>query len=75
MSPNKDAVANPAYKEVCRGKTTHVEVLHLKFDNRKISFEELVKFFYSFHDPTTQDRQGNDTGTQYASTVFYHNEK
>ena len=46
MSPNENAIANPAYKLVCTGKTTHVEVLHFRFDNTKVSFEELVRFFF-----------------------------
>ena len=75
MSPNTDAVANPAYKAVCRGDTTHVEVLHIKFDKNVVSYEELVKYLFTFHDATTKDKQGNDRGTQYASTVFYHSEE
>ena len=63
MSPNDDAIENPKYREVCGGKTTHVEVLHLRFDSNKVSFEELVKYFFTFHDPTTKNQQGNDTGT------------
>ena len=53
MSPNEDAPANPKYREVCSGKTTHIEVLQLRFDNTKVSYEELVRYFYTFHDPTT----------------------
>ena len=75
MSPNKDAEANPAYKKVCTGTTTHVEVLHFRFDNTVISYEELVKYFFTFHDPTTRNKQGNDNGTQYASCIFYHSEE
>ena len=74
MSPNEDAPKDPLYREVKQGDTTHVEVLHLKFDNRKISYEELVRFFFTMHDPTTFNKQGNDKGTQYASTIFYHSE-
>ena len=74
MSPKKDAPAHPKYKEVCSGTTTHVEVLHLRFDNTKITYEELVRYFFTFHDPTTWNRQGNDKGTQYASAIFYHSE-
>ena len=73
MSPDKDAPANPKYKEVCKGTTGHVEVLHLRFNNKIVSYEELVKFFFTFHDPTTKNKQGNDKGTQYASAIFYHN--
>ena len=72
MSPYKDAVEAPAYKNVCSGTTTHVEVLHIRFNNSVISYQELVKFFFTFHDPTTLNKQGNDKGTQYASVIFYH---
>jgi len=60
MSPNENAVANPKYRQVCGGDTTHVEVLHVRFDNTKLSFEELVRYFFTFHDPTTWNKQGND---------------
>lgn len=53
MSPNKDAIPNPKYRAVCKGDTTHVEVLHIRFDNRIANYEDLVKFFFTFHDPTT----------------------
>ena len=52
MSPNTDAIANPKYRAVCKGDTTHVEVLHLRFDKTKVTYEQLVKFFFTFHDPT-----------------------
>ena len=75
MSPDLDAPANPTYMQVCKGTTTHVEVLHFKFDKTKISFEELVRFFFTFHDPTTLNKQGNDKGFRYASVIFHHNEE
>ena len=74
MSPNENAPANPSYREVCGGKTTHVEVVHIRFDNRIVSYEQLVKFLFTFHDPTTLDRQGNDKGDRYGSVIFYHSE-
>jgi peptide-methionine (S)-S-oxide reductase len=58
MSPNLDAVENPKYRAVCSGTTTHVEVLHFKFNNTIISYEELVKYLFTFHDPTTMNMQG-----------------
>jgi peptide-methionine (S)-S-oxide reductase len=70
-----EAVSNPSYEAVCRGDTGHVEVVHLQFDPSKASYEDVVRFFYTFHDPTTLNKQGNDRGTQYASAIFYHNEE
>lgn len=72
MSPNENAPANPTYRQVCAGKTTHVEVLQLKFDNTIVSYEDIVRFFFTFHDPTTKDRQENDKGDRYGSVIFYH---
>ena len=73
MGP-EGSVANPSYEAVCSGATGHVEVLHFKIDPAKASFEDAVRFFFSFHDPTTPNRQGNDKGTQYASAIFYHSD-
>jgi peptide-methionine (S)-S-oxide reductase len=63
---------NPTYKEVCNGNTGHAECLQIEFDASVISFDELLEVFWKTHDPTTLNRQGNDTGTQYRSAVFYH---
>jgi len=65
-------VKNPPYREVCNGTTGHAEVIQIKFDNDIISFRELLNVFFTMHDPTTLNRQGNDVGTQYRSAVFYH---
>ncbi|MES2796855.1 MAG: peptide-methionine (S)-S-oxide reductase MsrA [Bacteroidota bacterium] len=65
---------NPTYKEVCSGLTGHAEVCQINYDPKIISFEELLEVFWKTHDPTTLNRQGADTGTQYRSGVFYHNE-
>jgi peptide-methionine (S)-S-oxide reductase len=65
-------VPNPSYQAVCTGATGHAEVTQITFDPAVISFRDLLDVFFTIHDPTTQDRQGNDEGTQYRSGVFYH---
>ena len=71
MSPHADAPKNPSYRQVCSGTTGHVEVLNVELTDPDQHYEELIKFFFMFHDPTTKNRQGNDVGTQYASAIFY----
>ncbi|MFN7160055.1 MAG: bifunctional methionine sulfoxide reductase B/A protein [Candidatus Gracilibacteria bacterium] len=63
---------NPSYDQVSTGATGHVEVAQVTFDPRIINFRQLLEVFFTIHDPTTLDRQGNDIGTQYASAIFYH---
>lgn len=67
-------VKNPAYREVCEGRTGHVEVLRVVYDDEVISFDELLEVFWFAHDPTSYNRQGNDVGEQYKSVIFYHDE-
>ena len=62
------------YKEVCNGKTNHAEVVKLDFDEKIISYEKILKTFFSIHDPTTLNSQGLDFGTQYRSEIFYLND-
>jgi peptide-methionine (S)-S-oxide reductase len=67
-------VKNPSYQQVCTGTTGHAEVLHMTYDPEKVKYEDLLRFFWRMHDPTTLNRQGNDKGSQYRSTVFYYNQ-
>jgi peptide-methionine (S)-S-oxide reductase len=67
-------VANPTYEQVCGKKTGHVEVVQVEFDPMEISFADLLDVFFTIHDPTTKDRQGNDVGPQYRSVIFTHSD-
>ena len=66
---------NPTYKSVCSGTTGHAEVVKVEFDSTIVSFETLLAMFFTLHDATQLNRQGNDIGTQYRSVVYYHNEE
>jgi peptide-methionine (S)-S-oxide reductase len=79
MSPDPNAMKDPSYQQVCSGSTGHVEVLNVELTAEAAStpaiYEDLIKFFFRFHDPTTRNRQGNDVGTQYASIIFCTSEQ
>ena len=64
-----------SYKEVCSGNTNHAEVVKIDFDNKIISYEEILNFFFDIHDPTTINQQGPDFGSQYRSEIFYLNDQ
>ncbi|OYX85063.1 MAG: peptide-methionine (S)-S-oxide reductase [Flavobacteriales bacterium 32-34-25] len=68
-------VANPSYEAVCTGKTGHAEVVQITFDKNLTNLDEILKVFFTVHDPTTLNRQGADVGTQYRSVIFYKNEE
>jgi peptide-methionine (S)-S-oxide reductase len=68
-------VENPTYRQVCNKTTGHAEVVQITYDDEVVSFEELLDVFFTIHNPTTLNRQGNDVGPQYRSAIFYHDDE
>jgi peptide-methionine (S)-S-oxide reductase len=68
-------VANPTYRQVCSEVTGHAEAVQLTFDPSVISYKDILNVFFTVHDPTTLNRQGNDVGTSYRSAIFYHSDE
>ena len=67
-------IKNPAYREVCTGRTGHAEVVQLTYDPGQVDLATILRVFFATHDPTTLNRQGADVGTQYRSAIYIHNE-
>ena len=68
------SIKNPAYREICTGRTGHAEAILITYDAAIVSYQELLEIFFATHDPTTLNQQGNDRGTQYRSAIFYQDE-
>ncbi|HYP08693.1 MAG TPA: peptide-methionine (S)-S-oxide reductase MsrA [Bryobacteraceae bacterium] len=68
-------IPNPTYEQVCGGATGHAEVVQVTFSPEITNYREILEVFFTIHDPTTLNRQGNDVGTQYRSAIFYHSEE
>ena len=68
-------IKNPAYREICTGRTGHAEVIKFTYDPEVITYKDLLQVFFTTHDPTTLNRQGNDVGTQYRSAIFYSDDE
>jgi len=66
---------DPTYQEVCGGATSHIEIVRITFDPAVASYRDILEVFFTIHDPTTRDRQGNDVGSQYRSVIFYSSDE
>ena len=67
-------VANPTYEDICTGNSGHAEVVQLSFDADEVNYQEIIEIFFTLHNPTQLNRQGNDIGSQYRSAIFYHDD-
>ncbi len=67
-------VPNPSYEQVCSSRTGHAEVVQIRFDSQEVSYADLLRIFFTIHDPTTKERQGNDIGPQYRSIILTHSD-
>lgn len=65
-------IPDPTYEQICEGNTGHAEVIRIHFDNTVVSYRDILEIFFTIHDPTTLNRQGNDVGTQYRSVIYTH---
>jgi peptide-methionine (S)-S-oxide reductase len=66
---------NPTYEQICEGNSGHAEVIRIHFDNTIVSYRDILEIFFTIHDPTTLNRQGNDVGTQYRSVIYTHSDE
>ena len=68
-------IPDPTYEQICEGNTGHAEVIRLRFDNTIVGYRDILEIFFTIHDPTTLNRQGNDVGTQYRSVIYTHSDE